>query len=1360
MSKLKAKYKKKLKRKKYQTSQGAQYALPTSITSQGPLETNVQANLSDDPAKSKQSLINQNLAERELQKTAKEDREREIQERRDRDKQQMQAQGLQVGDEVAKLAKDKLAANAASTASTVASVMPTPPISSLTQGMLVDPAQQVAGSLVGETVPGMGADILAKKASTEVGKVAAKEVGKEAVKEVGKEVVKEGAKKGIQMGSSSNAVTPIALAANLGGMALKTFGADDDDTTYNTAEVSGGLLQKAGEFGGYGALAGTILPGIGNVVGGIVGGIAGLGVSAAQMVGAKRKAIKEKEKLDAKEAETELLAGTRESELFRQAYGTTGRDLGFNVNQQSQNSYLGSNQMVRAGGRKQLQASSNPNSNPGSFDADKAMSPLSSFMSMLAPTPVGPPNNSFTNSKEPVEESSEESERGGIGTYIKDKGVEATRYLASSLGVPSNIVAMAQNTLGIDTPMGKDMFSKKEQEAMIEVIQRSEKDGRNFVTYKDYDDAGDVFKQNKYSAFFHPQTSVRTTLGQFEHEKQEDGSYDIKDSYGFNPSTQDAHNVTKLSKEELDNMSFLDKFTTGLKANENLEPLQRAYQSLRYHTAPYGQDKDVPVNFNVSMREGGKISQYKKGGRKVPGGEVIPLPGGAVEFKGNKHFESGNGSDSGIILEKSTATKQGVEVEDGETMGKIKFKGGKKDDYIFSEYLKLGGVSFAQRHKSILKKGGSQKEIQQLAKLQEEKAKQVGKTPVGPTDQYGARGQEYIARYGGVKPRKMAQASLINTGISAGMAANHLNNVSGDDMSQAVKNSLAGMTGVSGMLSNVSPGFGMLSSVVDPLYNKFVYDPASNMPANTPAGIQQELEPSSAQLQNTQNTQNTQSNQSNQSNQNTQSNQTRSAAPAQNTGSTPTNQQPPSGDANREGYEDELIDVGGTQFAGEYFKNQGKGSNIDYSGNIEGGDWKEVLKSQWAKNIVGDREVNSKEDLQKIYNEDYVPQVESYFEDNPEQAYNSIVEFANSGHPNASNLKKKIYKNGKLLSEDQILDISLKFATDGKVGTFHSLFTGAPSQEEIVAPDPKTGELPTNTPEAEIKDFPAGTPEEVQKASLQLKAPRVRDIPPLAYLGAASQALGPAMALATKYDQPERVSPGNIGREQLARVNYNSERAATLNNSTATTRHIQNNVSGPGGIAAILAGNEASRKQFLDIASKEALANRQIQNAETQMNANISSKNVGNDLQAQSRNAQAQNVRDQAEYEKRINAYGAIGNIGGQFASDALQYKAVNRQARANQIAGEFTRQEYTEALSKRPKYRRMLKKAGIDPNDMRSVKRIAANMWDPTLTQEELDQKVLDYAEANKDQEKEDKAQAGGKKKYTKRTGKIRRKK
>ena len=194
-----------------------------------------------------------------------------------------------------------------------------------------------------------------------------------------------------------------------------------------------------------------------------------------------------------------------------------------------------------------------------------------------------------------------------------------------------------------------------------------------------------------------------------------------------------------------------------------------------------------------------------------------------------------------------------------------------------------------------------------------------------------------------------------------------------------------------------------------------------------------------------------------------QNNQTRSAAPAQSTGSAPVAQQPPSGVE----YKDELVNQDGVQYSNEDFKRKGRGSYIDYSGDIKGSSWKDVLKSNWAENIIGDKEVNSKEDLQKIYNEDYVPQVKEFFENNPEQAYNSIVEFANSGNPNASNLKKRIYKNGKLLSEDEVLAVGLKNATDGKVGTFHSLFTGAPSQEApLEKMDIKTQELPTNIPDA------------------------------------------------------------------------------------------------------------------------------------------------------------------------------------------------------------------------------------------------------------------------------------------------------
>lgn len=69
-----------------------------------------------------------------------------------------------------------------------------------------------------------------------------------------------------------------------------------------------------------------------------------------------------------------------------------------------------------------------------------------------------------------------------------------------------------------------------------------------------------------------------------------------------------------------------------------------------------------------------------------------------------------------------------TEVEGGETMDKVymKKKGGKKTDYIFSDYLKLGGKTFAQRHKELLRGGASQKQIQQLAKMQEDKA---GRTP-------------------------------------------------------------------------------------------------------------------------------------------------------------------------------------------------------------------------------------------------------------------------------------------------------------------------------------------------------------------------------------------------------------------------------------------------------------------------------------------------------------------------------------------------------------------------------------------------------------------------------------------------------
>jgi hypothetical protein len=95
-----------------------------------------------------------------------------------------------------------------------------------------------------------------------------------------------------------------------------------------------------------------------------------------------------------------------------------------------------------------------------------------------------------------------------------------------------------------------------------------------------------------------------------------------------------------------------------------------------------------------------------------------------VEFVGPKH------SQGGIMLDPQT------EVEGGETMDKVKMRenGGKAGDYIFSDYLKLGGKTFAARHKELLAGGSSQKKIQELAKMQEKVANKEGRDENGPRD--------------------------------------------------------------------------------------------------------------------------------------------------------------------------------------------------------------------------------------------------------------------------------------------------------------------------------------------------------------------------------------------------------------------------------------------------------------------------------------------------------------------------------------------------------------------------------------------------------------------------------------------------
>ncbi len=143
-----------------------------------------------------------------------------------------------------------------------------------------------------------------------------------------------------------------------------------------------------------------------------------------------------------------------------------------------------------------------------------------------------------------------------------------------------------------------------------------------------------------------------------------------------------------------------------------------------------------------SQLQAAMAPKFQMGGAQpLPGGVMAPIPGSdAVEFMGNKHDESGMGSDSGIMVDQNT------EVEGGETMDQVVMNKGGARDYFFSDHLKKGGMSYAQHHKNILQNGGGQQEVNMLAKMQEKAAnrdpKQVAK--LGGVVKYQEGGEDYL----------------------------------------------------------------------------------------------------------------------------------------------------------------------------------------------------------------------------------------------------------------------------------------------------------------------------------------------------------------------------------------------------------------------------------------------------------------------------------------------------------------------------------------------------------------------------------------------------------------------------------------
>jgi hypothetical protein len=498
-----------------------------------------------------------------------------------------------------------------------------------------------------------------------------------------------------------------------------------------------------------------------------------------------------------------------------------------------------------------------------------------------------------------------------------------------------------------------------------------------------------------------------------------------------------------------------------------------------------GEKMRKPGSKGAPTDEALKRSQMKTGGQKVPGGMVKPMPGGAVEFVGNKHEQGG------ILLDPQT------EVEGGETMDKVQMSKGDKSDYIFSDHLKLGKKTFAQRHKELVKRGASQKEIQRLARLQEAVANVSGEKERSPKAI-----QEY--KDGGEKKSK----------------------------------------------------------------NPWRFSPDEDW------AYQARMDP-----------------------------------------------------------------------------------NIDMEGFIGGKDYGDISNTAWGQYYS---HFDNPEDWESFYNEDYTPRVKSYFENNPDEAYEYLQEMYNSDDPNAENFQRKLTDaNGNMLPKEEALKVAQELATDTKVGSFHMAL---PQELQTLNPlGPKPIEQNVD------RDIQLQT---VERPETPETPEERKNIPPWAAALPGLFGLMGNSPMPSARSTSAQTSKAGV----LPRVNFNAERAANQAQNTSTKRQLANKLSGPASAAAMLAADQNSRAQNLGIANQEARTNKEFMASEAGMQASTSAQNAAAVNQASMYNTSQLNQMNLENYQQGlINKRYNKGVVSG-VARDAAQMYADDRYARLLDEFGAYKR--------------------------------------------------------------------------------------
>jgi len=338
---------------------------------------------------------------------------------------------------------------------------------------------------------------------------------------------------------------------------------------------------------------------------------------------------------------------------------------------------------------------------------------------------------------------------------------------------------------------------------------------------------------------------------------------------------------------------------------------------------------------------------------------------------------------------------------------------------------------------------------------------------------------------------------------------------------------------------------------------------------------------------------------------------------------------------------------------GEKFQFQGTGPFIDYGGNINSGSWTGIHSTEWGKRY-GVTEDTTQEELQKIYNEEYLPQIEEFYSDT-DRAISTLQSFAESDHPNASNFAR-VFKGldfNDPKDHPEILRRAKKKSIDGKIGSFHMFATPQEKAEQGASEPTKE-----KTVAEEVK------PELVKEQKERLPGLGYKNESAVPGVAAAGMAAGLIPLFAPKIPPAELArATGNVQAQRLPRVNLKEQEARAASDFGAT-------------VGALERMGMTGASMFSKAMANKAQTDRQISSQEAQSNANLAAQEAGMDLRAQGMNKQAEasrrafnaqtlNQREQFRQEQTRADLDNISRTLTTAAGDVLGYQSDKRFADA-----------------------------------------------------------------------------------------------